>query len=64
MYFDLEPDLKDKLIEELDVIVQINLDDDQKIRIIPKDEIKEKIGRSPDVSDMVMMRCYFELVFT
>ena len=26
-----------------------------------KDEIKKKIGRSPDYSDALMMRIYFEL---
>lgn len=62
-YFDVDLEIKDWLIEELDIIVQINLDDDNKIKIIPKDEIKEKLGRSPDYSDACMMRCYFELVY-
>lgn len=62
-YFDVDLEIKDWLIEELDIIIQINLDDDNKIKIIPKDEIKEKLGRSPDYSDACMMRCYFELVY-
>lgn len=49
------------LLEELDVIVQTNLDSDGKISIIKKEEIKDKIGRSPDFSDMVMMRMFYEL---
>jgi hypothetical protein len=32
-----------------------------KLRVIPKDEIKEALGRSPDLADMLMMRMLFEL---
>ena len=63
-YFDVDSEIREKLTEELDIVVQINLDDDNKIKIIPKDEIKEKLWRSPDYSDACMMRCYFELVYT
>ena len=28
---------------------------------VPKEEIKEALGRSPDFSDTLMMRMYFEL---
>ena len=54
-------DFKDKLTEELDIIVQIDLDKDSKAKIISKEDIKEKLGRSPDYSDMLMMRMYYEL---
>lgn len=53
--------IREKLIEELDVIVQTKLDSDTKISIIPKEEIKEKIWRSPDFSDAMMMRMIYEL---
>lgn len=43
MYIDCEDDIKNAIIEELDIIVEINLDDDQKIKIIPKEEIKDKL---------------------
>lgn len=62
-YFDLDSDIRENLIEELDILVQINLDDDNKIKIISKEDIKEKIGRSPDYSDACMMRCYFSLIY-
>ena len=52
---------KDKLVQELDIIVQTHIDDDSTLQIITKDEIKEKIGRSPDYSDAMMMRLVFEL---
>ena len=28
---------------------------------MPKDKVKEKLGRSPDISDMLMFRMYFDL---
>ena len=56
-----DADFKNKLIEELDVIVEVWLDQDWKTRIIKKEDIITKLWRSPDCSDMVMMRMYFEL---
>lgn len=52
---------KRDLLEELDVVVQTNLDSDTKLSIIKKEDIKAKIARSPDYSDMLMMRMYYEL---
>ena len=50
------------LMEELDAIKkQDNSGQRTKLAIIPKDDIKEYIGRSPDLSDVFMMRMYFEL---
>lgn len=62
-FFDVEDDIKNLLIEELDIIVQIDIDKDWKVRIISKEDIKAKLWRSPDYSDACMMRCYFELVY-
>lgn len=36
-------------------------DKDGKLQVIPKDEMKEKLGHSPDFADTLMMRMYFEL---
>jgi len=41
--------------------VQTKMDNDGKLSIIKKDDIKSKIGRSPDYSDAIMMRMYYEL---
>ena len=49
----------DKLTEELEQVKQYNMDKDTKKMIIPKDKVKENIGRSPDFSDMMMMRSFF-----
>jgi hypothetical protein len=36
-------------------------DKDNKLRILPKDKIKEVLGRSPDWLDVFIMRMYFEV---
>lgn len=52
---------KEKLIEELEQIKQKDIDKDNKISLVGKEIIKENIGRSPDISDALMMRMYYEL---
>ena len=49
------------IIEELQRVKRVDTSADEPLRIVPKAEIKEAIGRSPDYSDMLMMRMYFEL---
>ncbi len=53
--------IKDLLTEELEQIKSKDPDKDTKMQIVPKDEVKEIIGRSPDYSDTLMMRMIFEL---
>lgn len=50
-----------RLAEELAEWRVIETDEDKKIQIIPKSEIKEVIGRSTDHSDALYMRAFFEL---
>lgn len=52
---------KDLIIEELEQVKRYKMDDDGKIRLMPKDKVKELLGRSPDFSDTLMMRMWFEL---
>lgn len=54
-------DLRKSLNEELEYVWRHNADKDNKLAVMPKDKVKEKLGRSPDISDMLMMRMYFEL---
>ena len=49
------------IVEELEVVRIHNADKDGKRSIEPKDKVKEKIGRSPDYSDMMAMWCWFEI---
>lgn len=48
-------------VEELGQIKSRDADMDGKLKIMPKDEIKERLGRSPDYADAMMMRMYFLL---
>lgn len=54
-------DIIANLIEELEQVKQKDMDKDGKKKIVPKDKIKEILGRSPDICDMVMMRMRYEL---
>lgn len=61
MYVECDPDVKEQLIEELEVIKKKNIDQDGKWGIESKDKQKELLGRSPDYADALMLRMYFEL---
>lgn len=56
-------EIQQLIIEELEWVKQYEMDKDGKKRVLPKDKIKEAIGRSPDFADMLMMREWFELGF-
>jgi phage terminase large subunit len=53
--------IKADIIQELEQVKQYNMDKDGKKQVLPKDKVKEVIGRSPDFSDTLMMREWFEL---
>ncbi len=53
--------IKVKLVQELEQWKLKAVDDDRKVAIIGKDEIKASIGRSTDFSDCLSMRMFFEL---
>lgn len=53
--------VREMLIQELEQVKQHNMDKDGKKAVVPKDIVKQIIGRSPDYSDTLMMREYFEL---
>ena len=54
-------DVIDITTEEMEQVKLKDIDKDGKIGIIPKDKVKELIGRSPDEWDSIMMRYIFEL---
>lgn len=56
-----ETGVKEMIIEELEQVKQKDMDKDGKKAIIPKDKVKEVLGRSPDFSDMLAMRMFYEL---
>jgi hypothetical protein len=53
---------KQRIINELGQLKADNIDNDEgKKRIIKKDEMKERLGHSPDYLDMLIMRMIFEV---
>lgn len=58
---DLSDKHREEIIEELEQLKSYHEDKDGKMRILPKEQIKQNIGRSPDWRDVLMMRCYFDV---
>jgi phage terminase large subunit len=57
----IDVDIKADLIQELEQVKRTKIDADTKLSILSKDKIKDIIGRSPDYSDALMMRMYYEI---
>lgn len=53
------PDMRAGLVEELEQIKAKDIDKDGKLQIVPKEDVKANIGRSPDIGDCLIMRMYF-----
>ena len=58
--FDVSTKQKADITQELEQVKSDNTDDN-KLRILSKDKVKNLIGRSPDYSDAMMMRMYWTL---
>lgn len=58
----MSEELQTRIIEELDVIQAWKIEKDWPLQIIPKEEIKKILWRSPDFADVISMRVYFELI--
>lgn len=61
IYKNVRNDWKELIIGDLEQIKKKDPDKDGKLAVVPKDEIKELLGRSTDLGDAIMMRMYFEL---
>lgn len=61
LYFcaDIQAKYKDEIVEELEQLKTYNEDKDGKLQVLPKEKIKDNIGRSPDWRDALMMRFFF-----
>jgi len=53
--------IKNQIIEECEQVRTKDADKDNKLQIIPKDTVKSILGRSPDYSDALAMRMYYEI---
>lgn len=56
-----DPFIRERIVEELQQIRRRNGDKDGKLAVMPKEQVRLALGRSPDFADMIMMRAYFEL---
>jgi len=52
---------KEEITEELEQLKSYKVEDDRKVYLLPKKEIKENIGRSPDWRDLFLMRAHFDI---
>ena len=57
----MNPDVIQDLTQELLSVKIKNLDKDQKVSVMSKDEQKRLLGRSPDISDALMMKMYYDV---
>lgn len=58
----IDGDLKTRILEELDVMQAWKIEKDWPLQVIPKEEIRKILWRSPDIADVISMRVYFELI--
>lgn len=59
--YNASDDIKLRLSQELQIIKRKDADQDGKLKITNKDEVKQAIGRSPDISDALAYRMYLTL---
>lgn len=53
---------RDEIIEDVTALLkQKDHDKDRKLELVPKDEVKQEIARSPDLGDTGLMRMWFEV---
>lgn len=52
---------KENINQELGMLKTYEADKDGKLRILPKEKIKDQIGRSPDWLDVFIMRMWYEI---
>ena len=57
-----DDDVKEMTAAEMEQVKMKDIDKDGKLAIVPKDIMVEKLGRSPDDWDSIMMRYYLEVV--
>jgi hypothetical protein len=49
---------KEILVADMEQMKRKDAHKDGKLKIMPNDEVKEHLGRSPDFGDALMMRCF------
>jgi len=62
IYIQSDGKQKQLIIQELEQVKQKSVDNDSKKGVISKDKVKAAIGRSPDFSDCLAIRMFFEYI--
>jgi phage terminase large subunit len=57
----MDPTIVDDLTQELLSVKLKDIDKDNKVAVQSKDEMKKVLGKSPDLSDSLMMKMYFDI---
>jgi hypothetical protein len=57
----MDPSLVDELTQELLAVKLKDVDRDNKVQVQSKEDMKKILGKSPDLSDALMMRMYYEI---
>jgi hypothetical protein len=57
----MDPTIVDDLTQELLSVKLKDVDKDNKVAVQSKDEMKKVLGKSPDLSDSLMMKMYFDI---
>ena len=58
---EIKQEYKEQIADELGQLKSWKIDDDKKVYLFPKKEIKKNISRSPDWRDTLLMRAHFDL---
>ena len=61
MHIDASGEIKERIENELDNILIKDVDNDNKIKMETKEDMKKRLWHSPDYADAIMMRMYWEI---
>lgn len=59
---ELTEEQREDIVEELQQLRRLDTIADAPLQLVPKEDMKEALGRSPDFADMLTMRVYFDLI--
>jgi hypothetical protein len=52
---------EDEIVRQLDAVRRKDIDKERKLAVSTREEIVKRLGYSPDIASMMMMRMHFEL---
>lgn len=61
MKIEASGEIKERIQTELDNILVKDVESENKVRLESKEDLKKRLGHSPDYADAIMMRMYWEL---